>query len=520
MKRRGDGWKLAVALGAAVGLWASGAAAQKSVIGRLDIGFEHVTGAASGDPDLQDNDPGANLRESTQFLDVGLALGTRGLGYGPLNSYLLGQLRLDLGGEPGVDETIGHPTVLHSYGDARLLALHLAYAELAGFGTQGALQHMHLRAGRQFHWGGPLGVTFDGATLGYDDGALSVAVRGGRRAAVYNEIQDDPGVLAGLDVAYALGGRQGLTLRGEYLFFTRELTLIDRDAALLTGGEETVDYTVQLAAVGAYWDATRDVLLSLRASLVAPELSHLRAGLRWAFGRSALLVDVDQKIGRDLTYDIAAGRGLERRDRRTTYEALRLNIPDRQPYTDAQAVLELEVADGFVLVPEAGVRVVQADDEVRTPYDADQTRWGLGGYYDVPFDPQQGLELQVRYGGTRYDRAGEAHFADPAAGAERVAHEMSGAVRYARGRRRVGNRILGTRIFSAGVNAYQEIWVLGNRFIDDTDELAGGIGIDARWTFTEWTAVRASYEFARDSTVFARWVEPFHAVRLELQGTL
>ena len=511
---------------AMVGLLTAGAssalaqrAVEEGVILRADVGFQHVTTKASGDPDLQGNDPGAALRDPTQFVDVGLAIGTRKLGYSPLNTYVLGQFLLDLGGTPKVDEAVGHPSVLHAYGDARRLALHLAYAELDGFTEGGALANLHLRAGRQFHWG-PVGFTFDGATLAYDDGTLAVALRGGRRAGVFAEEQDDPGLLAGLDLAYALGGRQGLSLRAEYLYFTRELTLDRRDTVRLVPGEETVDYTVHLAEVGAFYDITREVLVSLRASLVAPEVSHVRGALRWALGASTLLVDVDEKIGRDLSYDLAGGRGVVRRDRNTTYEALRLNIADRQPFTDGQATLELALTDGFNLVPQVGVRATHGEAANLTPYDANQVRWGLGGYYDLPFDAQSGLELELSYGGTRYDRTDEEHFDDAGAGGERVAHNISAGVRYARGRRVVGNRVLGGRIFTAGIHAYQDIWVLGNRFIDDTDERAGGIGAQVQWAFTEWTSVRGAYEFARDSTVFSRWVEPFHGVRIALEGHL
>lgn len=493
-------------------------ALEEGVILRLGVGYEFVGTDNSGEPALQGHVP--ELRTTTQFLDADLALGTRGLGWRHLNSYALGTFVMDLQGPADDDELLAHGSAYHGFDGARAFLLHLAYAEIEGFTDAGAAARMHLRGGRQFHWG-MVAVTFDGGTFGYDDGQLAAAVRFGRRSAVFDTTQDDPGLVGGATFAYDFGKGDGLLLRGEYIFFAREIELSAADRQYVKD-VRAVDETIHAAELAAYYDITRDFLIQGRVDFVAPEVSHARAGIRWSFDTSTLFIDFDQKIGRDLFYDLAGGRGFERNDRRATYESLRLNIPDRQPYSDVRALLSWELAEAFALEPSIGGRKSYGEEAELSAYDADRLSWGLGAFSGLRIDKVSGLEIEGRYDGHYYGRAdnGEGHFFDTAAGAEVLAHELSAGLRYTRGSRFVGNRILGNRVFTAGVSGFLEAFTLDNRYIEALDESLVGARLEADWAFSTYASVRAAYEFAKDSTVFARFVEPFHGVRVRVEGRL
>lgn len=495
------------------------ALAADGYVAKVRLAHDHVTVEPGDDPDLQGNETtGDDLHGSSMVLDVSFAVGTRRVGWSRLNSYALGQLTGDLAGQPGSGKLDWDPSVVHGRDDAQAVFLHLAYAEVEGFGDAGAAAHLHLRGGRQFHWG-LVGVTFDGATFGYDDGRFSAAARGGRRSGVYADLQDDPGIVAGADLAYE--ATSALLLRAEYMHFQRDLTLTARDR-LYVEDSETIEVSVDAAEASAHFDATDALLLSARVSMVAPEVSHLRVGARYAFGRSAAIVDVDQKLGRDLFYDLAGGHGYTRGDRRTTYEASRLNMADRQPYTDVNLLVPLELTGWLTVEPSVGLHLGQGEAAASGPYDATHTRWALGVFALAPVSKGAAFEIDGRYDGTAYEREDGGHFADAAAGAETGSHVLSGGVRYTRGYpfRGLGPRLLGDRTVSFGVGGHLGMWTLDNRFIEAHDEVSGGVQLDLKWAFVDQVAARAAYEYARDSSVFARSVAPFHGVRLQLEGHL
>src|SRR5262249_10652183 len=155
--------------------------------------------------------------------------------------------------------------------------LHLGYGELDGFSRDGALQHLKIRAGRQYH-AGLAGVTFDGATAGWDDGELEISARVGQRAAVFDRTQPHPGFVAGGNARYRHDvGSKGLIDVGlEYLHFQRDVLLLMRDQPLAAGGTmiHTADDIGELRA-NLYFGSLG---LWGRLSYVNPQLSHARLG--------------------------------------------------------------------------------------------------------------------------------------------------------------------------------------------------------------------------------------------------
>lgn len=543
--------RLAITLFAALLLYGRPAAAapdaEGGVIVHVGAGYEHVVTGAAG-PDLQGTDLGPVLDETTAVFELQAALGTRGLGLPGLGTFALGELLVDLGGAIERGDAIGYPALTDGH-DGRLVLLHLAYAELDGFTARGALSRLHLRGGRQFHWGA-VPVTFDGVTLGYDDEAARVAVRVGRRASVYALGEIPESLLAGLDAGITLGGRRGLRLDGELLFHRQRRQLADFDRRVASGLPplrptsitesepvpiserpprstraviETED-TVYLADLRARWSPDRSWSFALTAAFAGDEPAALEPGrldaaIHYEGDAVAVRIDARQKLGRDLAYDLALGLSPRVAGRASAYETMRLYLPEPEPYTDAQAIVQWAVDDGLYIVPELGGRYTEGERAHLTLHDADRLRWALGLHGQAPLGPDAGLEARLRYEGIAWwHPSDEVHFADASIGGERRSHEIEGEIRYVRGRRRLGGRLLAGRVLDVGVRASYERWTLGNRYIDDFEEFAYGFGFDARWVVAANVAVRGGYAFARDATELAAWVAPYHALRLGVEG--
>lgn len=517
------------------------------VIVHVGAGYEHVVTEAAG-PDLQGTDLGPVLDETTAVFELQAALGTRGLGLPGLGTFALGELLVDLGGAIERGDAIGFPALTDGH-DGRLVLLHLAYAELDGFTARGALSRMHLRGGRQFHWGA-VPVTFDGVTFGYADEAARVAVRVGRRASVYALGKIPESLLAGLDAGITLGGRRGLRLDGEYLFHRQSRRLAAFDQLPFSGiplrrptpvtepvpdpiserpprstrAAIDAEDTVHLADLRARWSPDRAWSFALTAAFAgeapaAIELGRLDAAIHYEGDAVAVRVDARQKLGRDLAYDLALGLSPRVAGRASAYETMRLYLPEPEPYTDAQAIVQWAVDDWLYLVPELGGRYTAGERAHLTLHDADRVRWALGLHGQAPLAPDAGLEMRLRYEGTAWWHPDEGvHFADASIGGERRSHDIEGEIRYVQGRRRLGGRLLAGRVLDVGVRASYERWTLGNRYIDDFEEFAYGFGFDARWVVAANVAVRGGYAFARDATELAAWLAPYHALRLGVEG--
>lgn len=484
----------------------------------LDLGLalDHTAVGLSGAP-FPDGVPVTDQRTDTTRLSGDLRLGVEGrAGYA---GYLALSGAADLDGRPALRASELRPTdaalhrqLVHPYGDA-FGFVHHAWAQLDGLGAGELAARFTLRVGRQFHWGARP-ITFDGVTLGYTSEAVTLALYGGRRSGVYALAQDDPGLVGGARMLVDFGAHRGppLTLRAEYQVLHRQLDLdplglFRYDAATTPG---PVDSRLGLGELALWYDVSRDLLLELRLDLLDATPSHLRAGARWVIGNTLVSLDLDQKLGEDAPYDLAAGRSLTafdprtRLDRPTTYEALRLNIPDRHDYTDLEARVTVEPVAGWAIEPYGRLYVVHADPTERTPWDADRHAFGLRASGALRLTPTTGLELEAGYDGELIDRGDVSRLElldDVAAGPETARHAISGGVRWVavetptRGRRLLTDRWLTLGLWGVGTR-----YVLGGRYEEDTEDLLAvqaetKVRLGGRWT------VEGRYEFAQAASV-------------------
>ncbi len=508
--------------------------AERRVILDFEIGFAPVFTGLTGQPDVTGMIPtDGSYQDSNLFLDGNAALGTRGILWPTLNLYGLGSGIFDLRGVPGTTpDEIGvsaapavNPSIAHRFGDARALFLHLAYVEMEGITQDGFLSDLHVRAGRQFHIS-RVGVTFDGVTLGYDGPHAKAAVRVGSRSSSFDRTQGDAGflnggLLVGGDLGWDFGEDFPLSIEAEVLHYRRTVALFSRDQPL-EGGAETVDQRTTIGDLRIEYANASSLILTAAAELTFPALSHVRAGASFAIGATAFMIDFDQKIGRDLFYDLAGGEGLTRRDRSTTYETFRLNMIDPQPYSDLNAIVSIPLADWLDLQPTAGFRVSYGDQLESSPYDATHIRYGLTADASFQLDEGNGLEAQLGVEGIKYLRGegADGNFRDWSAGGEDLSHEVSGGLRYVHGGGFRGRRLLSERSLSVGVQGFGRFARFANRYLADAvDEGAYGFGVDATWQFTRYTGVRLAYEFASDSSIFYDYLSAFHAVRVAVKGS-
>ncbi|MCB9529283.1 MAG: hypothetical protein H6701_13030 [Myxococcales bacterium] len=521
-RRRPPPYRLVIGVGCAISLAAPASAARgdgDGVHGEASATYTHVFVPASGQLDLQGHDPGASLRETEGRLELQLLGGTRGLGYATLRSHLLGQLLLDPYGSPTGDTASGWPSIVHDpEAEGRLLIVHLAHVELDGLTERGALADIHLRAGRQFHWGF-VPLTFDGVTAGYDDGRAAVAIRAGRRAAVYDPDPHDAEIIAGVDGWISTGRRLGLRIGAEYLFHQRTLTLIERDRLLEPSLE--VEQTAHLGELTLDYRPDRVWSLNLSGTLANGSLGRLEGEITYSADRFDIVAQARHRFGDDLAYDLALGLAPRFAGRPTTYETLRLTLPDVEAHTDLELASSWSLSEETTLLIGGGGRRSAADRRL-TVYDADHLRWTAGLRTNIPIEQSAGLELDLSYRGTAYRRPDEpdAPFAGPTVGGEHMSHLVDGSLRYVRGRRRIGGRLLTDRSFTVGLRGHVERWQLDNRFIHAVDETAAGAAVEVMARVSDHATISASYEVARDNTLASRWLAPFHGFRLGVKGHL
>lgn len=482
------------------------------VILRFEMGYAPLFAGFSGDPNTQGNIVGeAEERSRAMFLESSLAFGTRGIGLSTLNSYFLGGVRLDLDG----DRTpAASPDILYRYEDARQLVFHLIYGELAGFTREGILSKIFLRGGRQFHWG-TAAVTFDGATLGYRDDKLEILLRGGRRSAIYDRTQDDPGLVFGASAAVEFGQ---LRLSGDLTHFRREIVLFERDRTL--EGRDALDVNTTVGELRGDLELTRDLAFWGVLSFAGAGVGHARLGADLMLGPVMFLFDFDQKLGRDLFFDLSAGTGYERNDLRATYETFRLNIPDRAAYSHAEVSALFPLLDWLEADLTPGVHYVYAAPEKRSPFDASSVFGEAGLHARFILAEGHGLETDLSYSGMYYLRGEDVTgtFRDDDMGGEKIIHEATAGLRYTHGSRFVRRRLLGGRVFSAGLLGYLRSAVIDSRLIESvTDAVYGGMA-ELSFSFTDYTKVDAVYEYARDSQIFVPELSDFHRIRVSLEG--
>ncbi len=506
---RGDPWAVDLDTGlelehTAMGLgprWPDG----QAVVGRSD------TTAVRGDLRLGAHRPG--------FAAYGALSGAADLAGGPdLRAFEF---------DPARDAAL-HRRQVHAFGGV-FGFVHQAWAELDGFGDGPLARRLSLRAGRQAHWG-PRPVTFDGAKLGLDARALTAQLYGGRRSAVYGRLQDDPGLIGGVRLLVDLERELDLplNLRAEYQIFQRTLDLDPLDALRFDAGftPDVIEQRLGLGELAAAVDVGRDLLLDARLDLLDLAPSHVRVGARWALGPSLLTVDLDHKLGEDAPYDLAAGRShtafdpRTRQTRQTTFEALRLNLPDRADYTDIAARLTVEPVSGWAIEPHARLHAVHAGEVVAGPYDAGRIEFGLAASGALRLSPKTGLELEATYDGALYDRSAVGPlplFDDVAAGPEADRHAVGLGARFvAVDTPTRGRRLLTERWLTAGVWATWARYGFGSRYLSGEAEDMLALRTEATVRLDDHWTVGGRYEFARDGTSTFAHLGDVHLARVRV----
>lgn len=474
------------------------------------------------------------LRNGNTMLEGNLAFGTRRVLLPTLNTFVLMQGLSDLRGLPtvaapgallGNEQPSIHPSVAHSFGGAGAFLFHLGYAELDGLTRDGLLSGFKLRAGRQFHWG-VAPVTFDGANLGFDYQGFSVHLRGGQRSAIYDRRIDDfeaqsRGLLLGGNVGYDYErGDFRLAVGAEFLHFQRTLGLIAAEATVL--GQDSVLLESNLAELSVTVQPMSGLDLTARAQMALPDLTRLELEANLELGRTLLILEFTQRVGRDIFYDLAGGRGFSRENRERTYESQRLNIPNFRPYSQLEASLLFDVTSWLEVGPSVGGRLVYADPAERTPFDTNRLDLGFLAQSRFSVSEQGGLEVFAEYLGILYDRAADEQtgvFDDLSMGGETMVHDLYLSVRYVRGDRSTAGRLLTGQRLSTGLYGYLTLALLDNRYVEEeATEASGGAGIDARVGLTRYVEARVAYEFVRDSNILFSELGGFHMVRTSLEG--
>ena len=504
--------------------------ASSQFFGDVRFRIEPVFTGLSGRADSNGINPNSNIL-STQnlFLRGQLSTGGQNILRSGVNLYLNANGAWDANGSSAISRA--QPDLVHRSGDDAELWFHHAYAEIDGLTAEGFLSHIHVRAGRQFHWAQEIGITFDGGTLEYNDGTLRVSARAGTRSGVYDRSQFGDAPFNGGVIA---GGAFGLDFRGvsnaplsidaEVLYYQREFRLIDRDRNLF--GQEVVNRGVTVGNLMIDWEPTPNTFLNARVLATFPEISHIKLAFQAAFDQSVLTIDLDQKLGEDLFYDFGGLDGVEVRGRRTTYESLRLNFVDRRPYTDLDVGFLWVVTPWLEIEPRVGGRIGYGASEERSIYDKSQFRYGLTAHGN--FKIGRGSSIESFLGGEGWiyldSIEGEGIFRDATSGGESLVNEFFLGLRYVSGGKLVGRRVLARRRFSAGVSAFVRTAVLDNQFIQNRDdnefnEFVVGGQADVRWDISRSFGTSLLYEFARDSRVFYAHLDAFHAVRAAVRGS-
>lgn len=508
--------------------------AESRFIVRFGVGITPTFSSVSPQESSALSLTGDQIRSGNTILDGNLAFGTRHMLLPTLNSYVLLQGATDLRGLPtvsapellqGDERPSVQPSVYHGFRNGRAFLFHLGYAELDGLTREGLLSGLKLRAGRQFHWG-VAPVTFDGATIGFDYEGFEAYVRAGQRSGVFDTTTDDYdaqslGLLVGGNAGYTYAsGDFHLRVRGEYVYFARTLGLIPRDA--IREGTDSVKLESNLAVVSVTVQPMQALDVTARVHMALPDLSRVELHGNLQLDRTLVTLDFTQRVGRDVFYDLAGGRGFSRDARERTYESLRLNVPNKQPYSDLKAAVLFDLASWLEIGPSVGGRFVWADQEERTPFDANRVVLGLSAQSRFRLSERTGIELSGEYLGILYDRRADVTmgiFDDVSMGGEKYLHDLSVSLRYVRGTRAIAGRMLSQQNLNVGLFGYLTTATLDSRYVESSaTEVSGGGGIDARVGLTRFVEVRGAYEFVRDSNILYSELGGFHLIKTSLEG--
>lgn len=261
------------------------------VVFHFQLGQDLEQGQLSGQP-MGSGQPLPADNRNTRFFTIGdLALGSHGLPFTPLSTYLAAHFRFDQDGSP---TTSSAPSVYDAAPQSSALLVRSAYAEL-GDVAEGWLAPLRVRAGRQFRYG--MGVAhFDGVSAWYELPSVSASAFLGRRVSLFHEDLLAQGLAPGAPAP----------LNGSIAGISVDVRLARHGDAALVVGTEVMRWDGHDFGQGTLrLQLTSDAALSSYIRLGDGRLARWGAGVRARLSRTTTFsLDGEHRLADDWAYDL------------------------------------------------------------------------------------------------------------------------------------------------------------------------------------------------------------------------
>ncbi|HKA86994.1 MAG TPA: hypothetical protein VKE22_04975 [Haliangiales bacterium] len=411
-----------------------------------------------------------------------VVLGTKGLAWAPLSTYLAAHFFVDTDGAATMAAV---PSVFDAAQDGRALLVRSAWAQLSGIGPP-LLAPLTLRAGRQFRYGVAI-AHFDGASGEYVTPLVELAGFFGRRVALYG---------AGSD-PFALGkGSAGVVGGGSVKLRPPKVPLA---FGVDYFGFENADHLV----VSGELDLARDGAVRAWARLRNGVLAETRAEARARFGRTTTLaVELDDRLRDDWMYDFVLTGRLTGQDDPRRWLNLGPTVSRLQVSVRGGTVL----FDNWDVLVTASAGIPHGGDSSFAPR---YVELGAALLARFPFGIEAGVETRIRES-HRIDVQGTTiPLADIGALGERSFIEGSTTLRWS----------LGARRFSAEIAAFARRWGQAPLGAEPVADVAAG----GRFGVVGWAAgkvqLRGEYEVAGIPDRTSEQLTGLQTLRVLLEAT-
>ncbi len=434
-----------------------------------------------GEP-LQGNPLPAGVR-GTRVSNYGdVAVGTKGLAWAPLATYLAAHFFVDTDGAATMAAV---PSVFDAAQDGRALLVRSAWAQLSGVGPAW-LAPLTVRAGRQFRYGVAI-AHFDGVSGEYATPLVELSGFFGRRVALYGA-GSDPFAL-GKGSAGSIGGA-AIKLRPPKVPLALGVDYLGFDAD---------DHLV----VSAQLDVARDGWVRASARVRNGLLAEARAEARARFGKTTTLaLELDDRLRDDWMYDFVVTGQLAGQDDPRRW----LNLGPTASRLQASLRAGTVLFDNWDVLVTASAGIPHGQDSSFAPR---YVEIGAAILTRFPYGIEAGIEARMRES-QRIDVEGATlPLQDVGALGERSFIDGSMTLRWS----------LGARRFSAEIAAFARRWgqqPLGSDAVADV--AAGG-----RLGVVGWAAgkvqLRGEYEVAGIPDRTAAQLSGLQTLRVLLEAT-
>jgi hypothetical protein len=466
---------------------------------RLRAGVELDSAPASGDLLRGGTALPPGFAESRPWIVGDAMVGARDLLLPSLGGYFLSSFQFDASDSPA------SRTALVTPGDAtdQRIAIKAGYAEWGNDDRHP--ESVWLRGGRQFRLdGGAMFAYFDGLTAGYRTPGLEISAFAGQRVVLY--VDSPAGVTFGATAAVDLAALRGVPVR----------VAVDYLGLSIQPGGDADRQLRQLVSLTGSYEPSNRLRADLRARFIdggsdrgGASLVLGRVGGRFklnATERAMVVVDVEQRQGGDLAYDLAAPSAVDVVD-----VARKLGVGLGAPI-DA-----LTVGGRVDLRGKASELLVfgRAELPEQTPIAVDQEGWFEGGAA-LAGQPLGSLWITAQYTGRKYTRQRDANimgsaFDDTAgSGLDRL-HELSLDATL-RSQARAGTR------WRASLGGFYRIYDLVTPYRTAADDGRGGGRLELQLWLTKAVHVEAAAEVAQASPILAREIGAMSSVRGALEA--